>query len=313
MPTWKVHLRQSIGACSIAVGIVGLLLDFLTIFAQSGIGISEPRISFQYVFFLVCGVAMIWFACCFLSGIYLWHGQVRGYWMALSLALFQIAYAILFIPITLSFSGQRGTQVAAQAILVFRKVDNGLSLLYSLALLFLLGAFFRKSDFRGGKIPAETTIGNETSKEFRSRPRSIYIVRGLGVLNTFFGFLGVALALVDVVSTYLHRDALTRNGFSFETSLIGAAIDFVLLIGLSIGGYLLTRLDRRGVVISNIILSAEVIYWLVSTLTPSLSSFTNFGLSPQILTVYPLLALPILNWAARHLDKRQEWRHVHVA
>ena len=296
MATWKERLRQFVGACSMVVGALGLLLDSLAIFVHvSGFTASQSKtIRFPHVFLVVCGVAMIWFACCFISGIYLWGGDRRGYWMALFLALFQIAYTVLFVPITLSFYGQRGIQVAEQAMLIFKKVDNGLSLLYSLCLLLLVGGLLRKTDFNRENALRVTTLGDKLG----SRNEPIYLVRGLGVANMFFGVLGILLTLVDTITTNAHRGLLAQRGMSWNRFALGATVDSSLLISLLFAGYLLFRLDRRGVVISNVVLTVELVYWLVSTLVSSLSAFSNFGLLPQVVTAYPLLALPLLNWGA---------------
>jgi hypothetical protein len=281
------------------VGTLGLLLALSAIFAHTrAFVVSQSRIiHFPYVFVVVCGGAFIWFASCFVSGIYLWRGERRGYWMALSLAVFQIAYAILFVPITISFYARRGIQLAGQAILVFSEVDKGLSLVYSVVLLLLLSAFLRRANFNQ-KSSLESTI---LSDKPRLRPESIYVIRGLGVANLFFAFLGVLLTLVDIVTTYLHRDLLAQTGVSWRPAAVGAAIDLTLLLGLLYAGYLLLNLNRKGLLISNVVLSVELFYWLGSSLTPSLSSFSNFGLLPQIVTAYPLLALALLNWGAKRV------------
>jgi ABC-type glycerol-3-phosphate transport system permease component len=188
------------------------------------------------------------------------------------------------------------------------RVDNLLSLYYSLALLPLLRIFFRKADFRGGEIPVETTPRSEASVKLHLRPGLVYLVRGLGVANMVLGFVGIVFACADVVTTYVHRSVLSRSGFSFKVSLIGAAIDLGFVAGLFFAGYLLVKLDRRGMVLTNFILIAEIVFSFVSRGTPALKSFTHFGLTPQLLTAYPLFALPLLYWGARRLNQCQAWK-----
>lgn len=314
---WKVRLLRFIAAGNIIVGILGLLFDLRAIVrvtsatkpfiaAYTSAGFPLVGIYFRYLFPFVCAIAVAWFASCILSGVYLWRREVRGYRFALFLAFFAVGYfiAILSLPV----SSEQAIQLYLAFSLAQMRVDNLLSLCYSLALLLLLGIFFRKADFRGGEIPAETTAGGEAREKLPLRPGFIYLVRGLGVANLVLGFVGIAFTCVDVVASYLHRSVLSRSGFLFKVSLIGAAIDLGFVAGLFFAGYLLVKLDRRGMVLTNFILIAEVVYWFVSIGTPSLKSFTNFGLTPQVLTAYPLFALPLLFWGARHLNQCQAWK-----
>jgi hypothetical protein len=315
---WKGRLLHFIAAGNIIVGVLGLLFDLRAIFrvtsatkpfiaAYTSGGFPLVGIYFRYLFPFVCAIAVAWFASCILSGVYLWRREVRGYRFALFLAFFAIGYfivVILFLPVT----SERAVQFYLAFSLAQMRVDNLLSLYHSLVLLLLLGIFFRKADFQGGEIPVETTGGGEPREKLRLRSGFIYLVRGLGVANLVLGFVGIAFTCIDVVATYVHRSVLSRRGFSFKVSLIGAAIDLGFVAGLFFAGYLLVKLDRRGMVLTNFILIAEVVYWFVSSGTPALKSFTNFGLTPQLLTAYPLFALPLLNWSARHLNQCQAWK-----
>ncbi len=314
---WKARLLRFIAAGNIIVGVVGLLFDLRAIVrvtsatkpfiaAYTSGGFPLVGIYFRYLFPFVCAIAVAWFTSCILSGVYLWRREVRGYRFALFLAVFAIGYflVMLFLPVP----SEQAIQLYLAFSLAQMRVDNLLSLYYSLVLLLLLGIFFRKADFRGGEIRVETTVGGKAREKLRLRPGFIYLVRGLGVANVVLGFVGVAFTCIDVVASYLHRSVLSRSGFSFKLSLIGAAIDLGFVAGLFFAGYLLVKLDRRGMVLTNFILIAEVVYWFVSIGTPSLKSFSNFGLTPQVLTAYPLFALPLLNWGARHLNQCQAWK-----
>lgn len=313
---WKVRLLRFIAAGNIIVGVLGLLFDLRAIVrvtsatkpfiaAYTSAGFPLVGIYFRYLFPFVCAIAVAWFASCILSGVYLWRREVRGYRFALFLAFFAVGYFIVIL--SLPVSSEQAIQLYLAFSLAQMRVDNLLSLCHSLALLLLLGIFFRKADFRGGEIPAETTAGGEAREKLPLRPGFIYLVRGLGVANLVLGFVGIAFTCVDVVASYLHRSVLSRSGFSFKVSLIGAAIDLGFVAGLFFAGYLLVKLDRRGMVLTNFILIAEVVYWFVSIGTPSLKSF-HFGLTPQVLTAYPLFALPLLYWGARHLNRCQAWK-----
>jgi hypothetical protein len=314
--TWKGRLLRFIAAGNIIVGVVGLLFDLRAIYrvtyatnpiiaAYTSGGLPLVGIYFRSLFPFVCAIAVAWFASCILSGVYLWRREVRGYRLALFLAFFAIGYfiVILFLPVP----NEQAIQLYFAFSLAQMRVDNLLSLYYSLVLLLLLRVFFRKADFRGGEIPVETTVVGEDREKLRLRPGFIYLVRGLGVANLVLGFVGIAFTCIDVAATYVHRSVLSRSGFSFKVSLIGAAIDLGFVAGLFLAGYLLVKLDRRGMVLTNFILTAEVVYWFVSIGTPSLKSF-HFGLTPQVLTAYPLFALPLLYWGARHLSQCQAWK-----
>lgn len=310
MPTWKVYLLRFAAGATIAVGVVGLLFDITAIVrVQFGTGMHRTGIYFVRVFPFVCAVAVAWFTSCLVAGIYLLRRDVRGYRLAWSIAIFQIVYSIAVTPLIAMLFADRAIPVLDDAFLAFEKVDNGLSLKCSLILLLLLGVFFRRTDFKGGDgFAGESNAATSEAAKPNQSPGIAYLMRGLGATSIFFGLLGAIFAFVDVAASYQRHDMLSHMGYSFRITLAGAAINVGLVVALVVAGYKLIKLDRKGVISSNFVLSAEILYWFFSTLTPSLSNFTDFGLAPQVLTAYTLIALPLLNWGAKRLDRFQGWR-----
>jgi len=94
--------------------------------------------------------------------------------------------------------------------------------------------------------------------------------------------------------------------------LADSILSLLFVTGLLASGYLLFRLDRRGVTLSNWLCFCELGYWLAWTSVPMNFAHT-YGWSTsmvtvgQVITAYPILALVALNLARRHLDRHKKW------
>ncbi|HYB62311.1 MAG TPA: hypothetical protein VEH50_12645 [Methylomirabilota bacterium] len=151
------------------------------------------------------------------------------------------------------------------------------------------------------------------------------VVRLIGALNLVYFVLGLVLLIEDIV-----RAAPTIQNsmeFPYERTIyvLMTSISGFFLVGLMFSGYWLLRLLRRGVVLSNFVFSLEILYFLLSDLISlfmimsanrvaksiglSLANVNgDAGISLQIITCYPLIALIVLNIARRRMNRDGNWK-----
>jgi hypothetical protein len=307
MPRGRTQFRRVIAAANVAIGAVTLMLNVARVIELSRIEPYSASTPHPYLFSLVCAVAIAWSGCCILSGFLLWQGKLGGYWMSLLVGLYQLGFLILSALIGRLIHDESTVRSFAEAMRDYATVSSWrLSFSYSLLLLLLLTVFIRKSEL-------DQRNAVNTVHEIRGtsqHPGFATIARWLGGANIFFGSLGILLTVVDLISAYFRRNALVNYGFSLGKSLFEATINVGLLSLLILAGILLLKLDRRGVSLSNLALILEVVYWFVSAGQPSLFIPPNLGLAPQALTLYPILALLLLNWSAKRMNRGDGWRLV---
>ena len=159
------------------------------------------------------------------------------------------------------------------------------------------------------------------------RKRAPDLIRGVGLLNVLYTAAGMYF-VVDGTLRYFVRGSVSHR-LPYEPILycVFTVINLVLLVLLFLAGLWLLRLDRRGVVLGNAVLVAEVIYfigqaWLGLGLTLSgrpmaraigramaaVAGVGNMGTAIQLLTGYPVIGLVVMNLARRHLDRNSGWR-----
>jgi len=151
-----------------------------------------------------------------------------------------------------------------------------------------------------------------------------FLIRFFGILHLAFGAIGIVFLIDAAVRTIPAR---SLQHFPYERLFyhLDLSIEAILIGGLIWAGVQLTCLQRRGVSLSNYVLTIEMIYWVVSAWTAlalamhggsakaagmSIAAVAGIGgmpTAPQLLTGYPLIALVALNLARRHLDRSDCW------
>lgn len=149
---------------------------------------------------------------------------------------------------------------------------------------------------------------------------SKYFFRIFGALHIAFGLLGALLILGlahQVAEKQIRLDQYPYERPALYSSLV---LECVFLLALVLAGALLFRLKRNGVVLSNFVLSAEIVYWVAYAVLSTILSLKSgpnsagtgmaavagiggIGLSVQLITGYPVIALVCLNLVSRKLNK----------
>jgi hypothetical protein len=150
-------------------------------------------------------------------------------------------------------------------------------------------------------------------------------VRFVGALNLAYGLLG-AVFLID---TLVRTGPRIRNSSDFPYERVvfdlQTTVNAVFLLGLLLAGYWLLRICRRGAILSNLVLSLEILYFLLSggaglfmlmSASPTAKSVAlsmanpngDAGIALQIITLYPVIALVVLNIARWRMNRNGDWK-----
>ncbi len=145
-------------------------------------------------------------------------------------------------------------------------------------------------------------------------------IRTIAVGNVAMGAIGLFLQIDSVVRfSQRHQFAPTRP---FETYAywVVACMAFVFASLALISGFFLWRTSRSALRLCNLLFGAQLVYWvggamldvmlatsksewahrLVTSLA-SVGGIGNMGLAPQVLSLYPVWALMLLNLAYRRV------------
>jgi hypothetical protein len=151
------------------------------------------------------------------------------------------------------------------------------------------------------------------------------IIRSFGVLHLAYGALGTVFLLRALVQISQHSVHFGKYAYERQVYYLNITLEFFFVGALIIAGVLLMRLFRSGVILSNYVLSLEILFWLAYGLS-SLGlimhggNAANFGMSmgavagiggmgtaAQFVTGYPLIALVGLNMMRRRLERQGSW------
>jgi hypothetical protein len=145
------------------------------------------------------------------------------------------------------------------------------------------------------------------------------LIRSFGIANWLFGLIGACFLIgtqwiVHVRHLWPDRYDARAHYFLITTNAL-----FVLATFLT--GYWLILVHKRGVVFSNCLFSAEILFFVLSAIVDrsldasgnatavsvgrslgAMDGVGNMGIAPQILTAYPVIALIVLNLARKRLD-----------
>lgn len=137
-----------------------------------------------------------------------------------------------------------------------------------------------------------------------------------------FALVGLCF-VVDGILRYSRRmPPLEEPAYYMQAYFAQVSVNLACLLALAFAGLLLFRLERRGFLICNWLFSFEIVYFLALAwggLSLSMSGNTiaasigeslattagtaNMGLSLQLLTAYPVIALLVLNLLRGRLNQ----------
>ena len=145
------------------------------------------------------------------------------------------------------------------------------------------------------------------------------IIRTFGIANILLGILGILLLLSSLSQKLLVPQLGLSTPYYAEVYLARGAINALCVSMLIYAGIGLYRLERTALAISNGLFAFEIFYLYVDSIMGFLLEVRggrralfahaldatwgtgNMGVGPQLIPVYPLLALIALNLAYRKL------------
>jgi len=148
-------------------------------------------------------------------------------------------------------------------------------------------------------------------------------IRSIGLFNVILGVSGLTLAANGLLRA---TPSSSNELFYAEVKLARLATSMLLLLALTLGGLFLLRAQRKGVSLTNVVLGVEMAYLMLSSGVGLFLSMSqnqraasignamaatagtgNIGLAPQMIIVYPVVALIVLNLAYRRLRNDGVW------
>ena len=155
----------------------------------------------------------------------------------------------------------------------------------------------------------------------RRRPRwPARVLKTFGVLHVVFAVFGLYLLLglagFYVSSPDVIKTRATELPFRTEAYLLRTGINLAFLGAAAIAGFHLLRTRLSGIAISNVLYAAMLAYFLFpiwdlfgpafSRAMGATAGTGDVGITPQLITGYPVLALILLNLASRSMRRFQE-------
>lgn len=151
------------------------------------------------------------------------------------------------------------------------------------------------------------------------RPWAGVVLRAFAIVNVLFATFGLYFLVRTVLGVYASGPRPDHLPFYPQAFYGRSIINLLFLLALLVGSVFLWRLQRRGLVICNIVFAGEILYFLATVLFGFASIFAtgiialigdsiaatagtgNMGINAQLLTGYPIIALIVLNIAFRKL------------
>lgn len=151
----------------------------------------------------------------------------------------------------------------------------------------------------------------------------VYII---GIANVILGTLGLCLVAWTFLEFLRRKPHPAGLPYFIRSYYSMTAISIAYLLLLILAGFWLKSLQRKGYILSLVVYCAEIAYFLaIGALGVALSGqasqtsnaidssisgaygIGNMGLTPQLVTAYPLIALFAVIVAARKLRKDGVW------
>ncbi len=307
MKLWAVRLCRILGISNVLVGLICLAIVIRpSLLLFSGRLRVPDAPYFALVFSATAVLACIWSLLCIRAGIHLWRLRRQGYVWSMRLFMSLIVYSLVLHSLNL-LPGERGFKVWISPLTAFVYLKLWWPLFYSLLGVVLLVVFLRKAELVAGPKDRLRELSPAPGPH---RPWIVTLVRVFGALNVLFALVGTAVLVLSWISP---RWGSTQAPWLRSVALlVDSIVSLALVTALLASGYLLFRLDRRGVTLSNWLFFCELVYWLAWTSVPMHFAHT-YGWSTSMVTVgqlitgYPIIALVALNLARRHLDRHKKW------
>jgi hypothetical protein len=144
-----------------------------------------------------------------------------------------------------------------------------------------------------------------------------YVARAVGLSNFAMAMAGLLLMDGMPFRAAAHFESKGEE-YAVVPFYLMTFVTFLFLLALVVGGTYVWRLSRRGLILCNITFMAEICYWFVVyslSIPPHLTTgstglnfregigvagpIANLGMWPQVISLYPFLALVMLNVAYR--------------
>jgi len=153
------------------------------------------------------------------------------------------------------------------------------------------------------------------------RPWAARTIRAFAILNVLLVMFGVYFLVRTVLRHYGLPPDPAGPAYYHQAFYGRTIINLLFLIALAGGSAFLWRVGRRGLLICNIVFTGEILYFLATCAFEVLSGFAggqialvgdsmatvagtgDMGISPQVLSGYPIIALIALNVAYRKLPR----------
>lgn len=151
------------------------------------------------------------------------------------------------------------------------------------------------------------------------------VIRGVATLNVFLCATGLLLLTFGVERFLKVGSVEPDKPYLHQVFYIYSSVDFLCLVFGLVAAFLLWKLERRGLLLCNLLFGFELLSWIVgATITLVLvssssrefkqiglslagaSGIGDIGLAPQFVIAYPVLALIALNLAYHKLRNARE-------
>jgi hypothetical protein len=142
-------------------------------------------------------------------------------------------------------------------------------------------------------------------------------IQGFGCANLFFVAVGLYFQVETLFSVGRRHRPIEGAPYDIEAFYIMTAMEFVSLVLLAVAGFYLLRLNRKGLLLCNVVFAYEIASLFVSSVLElalgmaggkwalvggsmaAAGGIGGMGTAPQILIGYPLIGLIVLNIARR--------------
>lgn len=302
---------------------------------------NQQVVYFPSCWLVMSPLEAAWYAAWLIAGLRLLRGEQRGYSLTLLLSGIQLAYTLTVLAVPVCIREQelsiRLQMATLLALHVLHHTIPVASALLTLVFLPLLSPKARKEESSPAPPLAQDRIPHGRSGDIggsldakvgaalTALPEPVWaqrVVRTLGLVSLLVVAFGFPLCVTTAVRFPQRNVWDPQQPYLAQVFWTMTVINAVFLVALAVGSVLLMRTDRRGLRLCNLVFAAEILYWLASGVAPlylglafkrsdwaigmarsvgGATGIGNMGISLQILTAYPIIALVALNLAFRRI------------
>jgi len=298
---------------------------------------------FVKCFSIMLPIELAYYIGCILIGLRLWRGERRGLPLVLWLSCVQLFYTLGIVVVPLFIHDRElSIQIDMATVLVWHALRHTIPVAWALLSLASLPFLYPKAP-KGKSSPTgprteagiqQGPVGGQglptdssTPGDQAVAPRSGWasrLIRAFGVVNLIMAILGLPLCVATAFLFPARIPWTPDQPYLAEVFWSMTVINLVFLGLLALSGFLLLKADRRALLVCNLLFTAEILYWIgfpvlglylglflknrawiggLSTSMAGAFGIGNMGTAPQMLSGYPLIALPALNLAFRRLPR----------